>query len=135
MEDREYDETVDIWSLGCVFGELLQGEALLCGSTEVEQLSLILKLVGAPSPDVLKDRFKHLSYDKYESGQLKAFVNDYEKTGLEKLFYKYNATFATKSLMQSMLMFDPRNRIGAQEALSHAYFQSEAPPPARSDEM
>jgi cyclin-dependent kinase 10 len=136
LEDREYDEAVDIWSLGCVFGELIQGEALLCGSTEIEQLTLILKFVGRPSSDDLNKRFKHLSYRKYEASAMQAFrAGSLEKTGLKKLLYNYRATNGTGELISYMLAFNPRNRISARAALSHFYFQSEAPEASRTDKM
>lgn len=42
-----YDTMVDMWSAGCIFAELLQGEPVLPGRTEVEQLHKIFKLCGS----------------------------------------------------------------------------------------
>ena len=43
----QYDCTVDIWSAGCIFAEMLRGAPVLPGRTEVEQLHQIFKLCGS----------------------------------------------------------------------------------------
>ena len=44
-----YGTAIDMWSAGCIFGELLTGEAPLQGKSELEQVDLIMKLCGSPS--------------------------------------------------------------------------------------
>ncbi len=44
----QYSFPIDLWSVGCVFGELLLGEAILQSSTELEQIYVIFKLLGKP---------------------------------------------------------------------------------------
>ena len=48
-----YDYAIDVWSLGCIFGEILGREALLPGGDYVEQLKLISALLGSPTEDDL----------------------------------------------------------------------------------
>ncbi|XP_036167195.1 mitogen-activated protein kinase 11 isoform X5 [Myotis myotis] len=49
-----YNQTaVDIWSVGCIMAELLQGKALFPGSDYIDQLKRIMEVVGTPSPEVL----------------------------------------------------------------------------------
>jgi cell division cycle 2-like protein len=48
---REYNTAVDTWSAGCVMGELLHGEAIFPGQGDVDQLSKIFAMLGAPSED------------------------------------------------------------------------------------
>ncbi|XDB51099.1 hypothetical protein ABFV05_004715 [Capra hircus] len=48
-----YSQTVDIWSVGCIMAELLQGKALFPGSDYIDQLKRIMEVVGTPSPEVL----------------------------------------------------------------------------------
>ncbi|GER45332.1 protein kinase superfamily protein [Striga asiatica] len=58
LGSTNYDESVDLWSVGCVFAELLIGRPLLKGRTEVEQLHKIFKLCGSPPNDYWrKSRF------------------------------------------------------------------------------
>ena len=46
-----YTVALDMWSVGCIFGEMLAGKPLLPGEGEVDQISKIFKLVGVPSEE------------------------------------------------------------------------------------
>ena len=46
-----YDKSIDIWSVGCVFGEMATGQPLFCGDSEIGQLFKIFQKVGTPSND------------------------------------------------------------------------------------
>jgi serine/threonine protein kinase len=46
-----YTEAIDMWAAGCVFGELLTGDALFPGHNEPEQLALITALLGCPNEE------------------------------------------------------------------------------------
>ncbi|KAK5069021.1 hypothetical protein LTR16_009748, partial [Cryomyces antarcticus] len=54
-----YDSAIDMWSIGCIFGELLTKEPLLQGKNEVDQLSKIFELCGIPT-DATWPGFKRL---------------------------------------------------------------------------
>jgi mitogen-activated protein kinase 15 len=43
-----YDKSVDIWSIGCIIGEMLNGRTLFPGSCTINQIGLILELTGKP---------------------------------------------------------------------------------------
>lgn len=45
---RAYDQSIDIWSLGCTVAELLLGQTLFPGTTDIHQLELIFSLLGCP---------------------------------------------------------------------------------------
>uniref|UniRef100_K3X014 Cyclin-dependent kinase 2 homolog n=1 Tax=Globisporangium ultimum (strain ATCC 200006 / CBS 805.95 / DAOM BR144) TaxID=431595 RepID=K3X014_GLOUD len=51
MGSTSYDFSVDIWSVGCIFAELLVGKPILQGKTEIEQLQLIFGLCGMPNEE------------------------------------------------------------------------------------
>ncbi|KAL7254201.1 hypothetical protein ACSBR1_008576 [Camellia fascicularis] len=46
----EYTPAIDIWSIGCIFSELLTGKPLFLGKNVVHQLDLMTDLLGMPSP-------------------------------------------------------------------------------------
>lgn len=46
-----YGIEVDLWSIGCVLGELFNGKGILQGMNEIDQLHEIFKLCGSPSDD------------------------------------------------------------------------------------
>ncbi len=51
LGSRSYDQSVDNWSLGCIYAELLQGVPLFKGNNEIDQISRILKLLGSPTQE------------------------------------------------------------------------------------
>jgi serine/threonine-protein kinase BUR1 len=46
---RRYTTAIDMWGVGCVFGEMFVGKPILSGSSEIDQLHKIFELVGSPS--------------------------------------------------------------------------------------
>lgn len=53
LATKNYTPSIDLWSAGLILGELLQSAPLLTGENPVEQLSLIVKLLGSPTSDDL----------------------------------------------------------------------------------
>ncbi|XP_012413256.1 cyclin-dependent kinase 20 [Trichechus manatus latirostris] len=49
---RQYDQGVDLWAVGCIMGELLNGSPLFPGENDIEQLCCVLRILGTPSPQV-----------------------------------------------------------------------------------
>ncbi|KAI8092340.1 kinase-like domain-containing protein [Gilbertella persicaria] len=52
LGSKEYTTAIDMWSVGCIFAELLLNEALLPGRSEIDQLDKIFKLLGSPTEDI-----------------------------------------------------------------------------------
>jgi len=50
----KYSPAIDIWSIGCIFAEILQGKPLFPGRNVVHQLELITDLLGSPSQEVIQ---------------------------------------------------------------------------------
>ena len=49
----KYSTAIDIWSVGCIFAEILLGKPLFPGRNVVHQLELITDLLGTPAPEVI----------------------------------------------------------------------------------
>ena len=49
----QYTPAIDIWSIGCIFAEVLTGKPLFPGKSVVHQLDLITDLLGTPPPEVI----------------------------------------------------------------------------------
>jgi mitogen-activated protein kinase 1/3 len=47
----QYTKTIDVWSIGCIFAEILSGKPLFPGRNVVHQLELITDLLGTPSTE------------------------------------------------------------------------------------
>ncbi len=49
LGDREYTTAVDLWGVGCVFGEMFKHKPILSGQNEIDQGTKIFQLVGSPT--------------------------------------------------------------------------------------
>jgi len=112
---RQYDEKVDLWSVGCIFGELLSRKPLFPGGNHIDQLEKIFAILGTPKPD---------SLDWIKTPEAKIWVQRMVPTkgrSLRKMFP--NAGEHALDLLTKMLQLDPGKRIGVEEALAHPYLK------------
>lgn len=49
----QYTPAIDVWSIGCIFAEVLTGKPLFPGKSVDHQLDLITDLLGTPSPETI----------------------------------------------------------------------------------
>ncbi|CDH55841.1 cyclin-dependent kinase 10-like [Lichtheimia corymbifera JMRC:FSU:9682] len=114
-----YTTAVDLWSAGCILGELMQHRPLLPGSTEQSQLNLIVNLLGTPNENI---------WPGYKSLPLADTFNwpkqDYNN--IKVMFPRYSEN--TTSLLAELLTYNPKTRLTVKRALAHPYF-SESPRP------
>ncbi|XAR64144.1 Mitogen-activated protein kinase [Bertholletia excelsa] len=111
-----YGTSIDVWSVGCIFAELLGRKPIFPGTECLNQLKLIINILGSPREDDLEfiDNPKAKKYIKslpYSPGTL--FSQLYP-----------NAHPLAIDLLQKMLVFDPSKRISVTEALQHPYMSS-----------
>ncbi|XP_065780569.1 mitogen-activated protein kinase 11 isoform X3 [Muntiacus reevesi] len=109
-----YNQTVDIWSVGCIMAELLQGKALFPGNDYIDQLKRIMEVVGTPSPEVLA---------KISSEHARTYIQSLPpmpQKDLRSIFRGANPLAV--DLLGRMLVLDSDQRVSAAEALAHAYF-------------
>ncbi|XP_073060372.1 cyclin-dependent kinase C-2 C-like [Primulina eburnea] len=112
LGSTNYGESVDLWSIGCVFAELFSGRAILKGRTEVEQLHKIFKLCGSPTEDYWKRCKLPLA------AMFKPQI-PYESTLRERCKeFPRNAV----SLIETLLSIEPDERGTTTSALNHEYF-------------
>uniref|UniRef100_A0AAV1TQ77 Cyclin-dependent kinase 2 homolog n=1 Tax=Peronospora matthiolae TaxID=2874970 RepID=A0AAV1TQ77_9STRA len=113
MGSTSYDFSVDVWSIGCIFGELLVGKPILQGKTEIEQLQLIFGLCGMPTEETWPGFFKLPGSDSFQ-------MDDKYVCPLRKRFKNFPPHAV--DLLEKMLQLDPAKRITAAEAMDHDYF-------------
>ncbi|RKP14795.1 kinase-like domain-containing protein [Piptocephalis cylindrospora] len=121
LGSKTYGPPVDMWSIGCIFAELLSNTALFPGKGEMDQLSRIFQVLGLPTDEGWPG-WRDLPHAqgvtfRAPSGQSKP---------LRSMFP--HLTHHGLELLGQLLAYDPNQRISAQEALKHPYF-SEAPLP------
>eukprot|EP00697_Spironema_sp_BW2_P015726 gnl/Spiro4/6686_TR3447_c0_g1_i1.p1 gnl/Spiro4/6686_TR3447_c0_g1~~gnl/Spiro4/6686_TR3447_c0_g1_i1.p1 ORF type:complete len:544 (-),score=104.29 gnl/Spiro4/6686_TR3447_c0_g1_i1:55-1662(-) len=129
-----YTCAVDMWSVGCIFAELLLKKALFEGHSEPEQLQKIFEVVGTPTAESWPE-FPNLPGSQKIT--FKRYPNILRRKFPAHELLASNATSMTENgfdLLQRMLMCNPARRITAEEALNHPYF-TEAPLPKREDQM
>ncbi|KAG0151908.1 hypothetical protein CROQUDRAFT_719537 [Cronartium quercuum f. sp. fusiforme G11] len=119
-----YDTSIDLWSIGCIFGELILKEPLFPGKGEIDQISKIFKLLGKPNDSIWFD-FNKLP--NVSNLNLNSFPN-YSSIRSKFKFVTENGI----DLLNKLLTYDPNQRISAEDALKHPYF-SEVPLPKHPD--
>uniref|UniRef100_A0A8C4KL40 mitogen-activated protein kinase n=1 Tax=Dromaius novaehollandiae TaxID=8790 RepID=A0A8C4KL40_DRONO len=101
----EYSSDLDIWSAGCVFVEMVQGQPIFAGTSgALEQLEKIWAVLGVPNEDTWPGLSKASAFS-----------------------LRLSRVPAAEDLASRMLTAFPRGRISAQDALVHPFF-SPLPP-------
>ena len=110
---HQYDAAIDIWSMGCIFGELLGRKPLLPGQDYIDQLKLIVNLVGSPAEE-------DLWYVKNSNAS--NFMRSLPRANPMNLQTKFpDASPQALDLLTQMLTMNPRERVRVEEALTHPW--------------
>ncbi|XP_057430682.1 cyclin-dependent kinase C-2-like [Lotus japonicus] len=114
-----YGPAVDMWSVGCIFAELLHGKPIFPGKDEPEQLNKIFELCGAPDevnwPGVSKTPwYNQFKPSRPMKRRLREVFRHFDRHALE--------------LLEKMLTLDPSQRITAKDALDAEYFWADPLP-------
>lgn len=111
----KYTTAVDIWSIGCIFAEILTGKPLFPGRNVVHQLDLITDMLGTPPPEVI-GRICNEKARRYLSSMRKKKAVDFHQK------FPHVDPLAI-CLLQRLLAFDAKDRPTAEEALADPYFR------------
>ena len=115
---KEYSTPIDVWSVGCIFGELLTLEAIFQGKCEADQIDTIFRELGTPNENIWP------GYTDLPFVQNATYTNN-PKSNLRKNFSSRLDEIGL-DLLQKFLTYDPTKRITAEDAINHTYFK-EAP--------
>lgn len=119
---RYYSTAVDIWSVGCIFAELMLRTPYLPGESDMDQLKTIFRALGTPTEEdwpacPLNHRLWPFHLMSTWQGHTKlpdyVPVGQFSKTPLRDLFTA--ATTDTLNLLSKCLVYEPRKRIDAKE--------------------
>jgi serine/threonine protein kinase len=110
---RQYSTPVDVWSIGCIFAEMVTCSPLFPGDSEIDQLFKIFRCLGTPNeetwPGVSSFKDYKPTFPQWAGNHLAKQVPGIEPLGLD--------------LLKRMLVYEPSKRISAREALQHEYFK------------
>ncbi|KAJ6890001.1 hypothetical protein NC651_023700 [Populus alba x Populus x berolinensis] len=111
----KYTPAIDIWSIGCIFAELLTGKPLFPGKNVVHQLDLMTDLLGTPSPEAIA---------RVRNEKARRYLSSMRKKKPIPFSQKFpNADPLALCLLERMLAFEPKDRPTAEEALADPYFK------------
>src|SRR6056297_182094 len=131
LENTDFDEKADIWSLACIFYELVTDKILFevkkDGNDKV--IREILKVYPFPIPQETLERMsknvKNVPKNKIKRQSLNSLIGLTKKQieDFEKVHSRKTGTYEEfKDLFTNMLAFDPKDRFTATQALDHSFF-------------
>eukprot|EP01065_Artemidia_motanka_P038539 TRINITY_DN4738_c0_g1_i1.p1 TRINITY_DN4738_c0_g1~~TRINITY_DN4738_c0_g1_i1.p1 ORF type:complete len:566 (+),score=172.44 TRINITY_DN4738_c0_g1_i1:92-1699(+) len=143
MESKTYSEQVDIWGVGCIFGEMLGwGKPMFRGADRINQLDKIVELCGSPDGAELQ-KIGSEAAQKYVGGR---YIGPTAKKGIKsRCVWKDQACYARHleledgrqalDLLDRMLHFNPERRITVEQALDHAFIVKYSKDPRNAESL
>lgn len=125
---KRYTPAIDMWGVGCVFGEMWEHKPILEGKTDVDQCHRIFKLVGSPNDQNMPGWSDLPGCEgtrqwEFQRGDIDQRFGAFKQLGPEGL-----------DLLKKLMCLDWRKRINAIDALQHEYFTT-APLPIRPEDI
>ena len=120
LGNKTYGTTVDMWSIGTIFAEMVTGKPLFTGNSENDQLKKIFAIMGTPT--------ENYASSLRELPEWGVGDNNFEITS-PKSFKELFPNLDTEGidLLQKFLQLEPDKRISAEEALKHPFFDDILP--------
>ncbi|PVU89774.1 hypothetical protein BB561_005165 [Smittium simulii] len=130
---RHYTRSIDVWAIGCVFGELLTLRPMFNGEElriepkkpipfQKSQMLKICEILGSPNTNQWPDLDYMPEFSNFK--KLKNYPVNF-RTWFQNSLLKYDDCF---KLLSKMLEYDPKKRISAESALQHPFFKNEPYP-------
>ncbi|CAH2071177.1 unnamed protein product [Thlaspi arvense] len=116
LNSSDYTSAIDVWSVGCIFAEIMTREPLFPGKDYVHQLKLVTELIGSPDGT---------SLEFLRSENARKYVKELPKFPRQKFSVRFPSMNSTAiDLLEKMLVFDPEKRITVEEALCHPFLST-----------
>jgi cyclin-dependent kinase 2 len=109
---RHYSTPVDVWSIGCIFAEMINHGPLFAGDSEIDELFKIFQVLGTPTeetwPNVSELPDYQEGFPKWSAKPWESLCPALDEDGVD--------------LLRQMLQYVPERRITAKAAMQHPYF-------------
>jgi mitogen-activated protein kinase 1/3 len=111
----DYSTAIDVWSIGCIFAEMLGRNAIFPGHNTQHQLQLILAFLGTPLDEEVQ---------KIPNEKCRRFIRNMPPQEAKPISETFpDATADGINLLSRMLNFDPDKRLLVDEALAHTFLE------------
>lgn len=113
LGSTKYSKAVDMWSLGCILGEMLTGKPIFPGTSTLNQLDRILELTGRPSQediDSIQSNLASTMLDSLPPTRKRSFHSFFPAAGDDAV-----------DLVRKLLQFNPVKRLSIEQTLKHKY--------------
>lgn len=111
-----YGASIDVWSVGCIFAELLGRKPIFPGTECLSQLKLIINVLGTMS---------EADIAFIDNPKARRYIKSLQDSpGIPLCVLYPNANPLAIDLLRKMLIFDPSKRISVNEALQHPYMSA-----------
>ncbi|XP_051872985.1 mitogen-activated protein kinase 15 isoform X3 [Pristis pectinata] len=114
LASPRYTKGVDMWSVGCILGEMLLGKPLFPGTSSINQIERIMSVIPAPSNEDVQS----INSDYGASVVQKILTRP--RTSIDQLLPSTTPSDAL-DLLNKLLVFNPDHRLTAEQALGHPY--------------
>ena len=114
FSNDDYSFAVDMWSVGCIFAEMMGRKQIFPGKNPMHQLTLIVEALGMPPDKMLKSTNSDQIYNFFHKNFSNHKPVDFHA--------KYpGANKKAINLLSKMLVFNPAERISVKDALKHPF--------------
>ncbi len=120
LGSTNYTVGVDVWAIGCIMGELVDGQPMFPGESEIDQLYIIQQVLGPITSEqndlfLRNPRFAGLKFP--------------DMSRPETLQKKYVGVLSKRALnfCRSIMQMDPADRLSCSECIGHNFFEGMIP--------
>jgi len=114
LGSTNYTEGVDMWSVGCILGELIGGKPMFPGASTTNQIDRIIEVIGRPTKDDIND-----IQSEFAAQLLDNLLEPQNPRSLESMYPMADSDAI--DMMRQLLTFSPVKRMTAVQALAHPY--------------